>query len=127
MSAQFLTRAQSNTLEIAAIGWDIDLQTGAKLRTIKVLAAAGLIVFTSPPVLPEILAVSRRWAVTDLGRLAIKPLEVGDRVVNISGRHGEIERAPSSSFFVVYWDADGKTHRRGWFRVEDLRRELFPL
>lgn len=123
MSAKFLTQTQLNTLEIAAQDWNVTLQTGSKLKSIKVLVNAGLLVFTTPP---GYLDFSRRWVITDRGRLAIKPLEIGDRVVNVSGRHGVIQSAPygDSNLVVVQWDADGKKRQRGIFWKRDLRMEL---
>jgi hypothetical protein len=118
---RWLTDNQLKILGVADIGWDIKLMPnhGRLTSNIQTLVKEGLLkpnpdFQSNPLVLPE-------WLITDKGREAIKPIELGDRVLTSTGRTGTVKRYWYGGSLGVEFD-DKPNQKIGHIQPYTLRR-----
>lgn len=118
---KWLTVNQLKILEVADIGWDIQLlpNHGKFMTSIQKLIGEGLLksnpdFLSNPTVLPA-------WLITDKGREAIKPIGLGDRVLTSTGRTGTVKRYWYGGSLGIEFD-DKPNARIGHAQPYTLRR-----
>jgi hypothetical protein len=118
---KWLTDNQLKILEVAGIGWDVNLlpNHGKLMSNIQKLVGEGLLEKNpkfelNPLVIPE-------WLITAKGREAIKPIGLQDRVLTSTGRTGVVMRLWYGGSLGVVFD-DNPKQKIGHIQPHALRR-----